>query len=806
MANTTQRTVELNIKLNGVQSLEDLEQVTSEINAELKQIPVNSKAFNEMSALAKKASSQIREIDSNLQGVTGVEKTEALFKLGEGLAGAFAAAQGASLLFGEKTGEQLEKVIAQVGGLVIALDGVKKVSEAFSAQNIRGLKAVVLGWKESTIAAKLFGTGVRAALTATGIGLLVVILGTIVANWDKVKQATIKAFNVLKDYVPLFFVIGKGIDSIKEKFGNLKAFIAGIGAAIKAAFTFGGPSISEAFDAAVKKSNELQAIDAEILRLTTETKTELDNQLEIMGAQGGKQLEIYNLQIKYNDELVKTLETKKKTGELTDDEQKLLDETIQKTKVLIVQRQKFNREQEEAARKRLEALDEETSKILEEEQKRKSDEAKAKQQFQQNLEQLKKEEDQLKLQKETLLEINELSTSSKFGLGFPKIRELNARELFSGEFKEEIDNFFKLRFNFFSKIIEQTSQRKSDVLIKKELEGLKEKNKKINDGIILFETENDKQIEITTIKNKILELENNIIESETIQINLGKEINKLNKDSYEIIDDIVAQRKKEKNVIQEQKKLIKEQYAEELQAAGDLTNQLLELRITNLQAIYDFESEKLDDIQSKKEEYANKEKDLNDLLADAEGQRYEDILAQINANAEAIKLNDAAEIESKKKIADAEYKMAKARRTQAIIDATIQGALGVIEALPNIILAALVGGLALASIATIVAQPLPPKPEFNQGGFVGGNSMSGDKVNASLNSGELVLTQEQQAKLFRVANIGSITPNSNSTNNMFDYDLMASAMSKTNIFVSVKEINDVQNRLKVVESRSSIGR
>lgn len=117
MAGNQTRTVELQIKLQGVQSLQELEQVTTEINDELKQIPINSAEFKKMGALAQQANSKVKEIGQGLEGVTSTEKAEAINKLGQGLVGAFQAAAGASLVFGEKTGKKMEEVIAKVGGL-----------------------------------------------------------------------------------------------------------------------------------------------------------------------------------------------------------------------------------------------------------------------------------------------------------------------------------------------------------------------------------------------------------------------------------------------------------------------------------------------------------------------------------------------------------------------------------------------------------------------------------------------------------------------------------------------------------------
>lgn len=58
---------------------------------------------------------------------------------------------------------------------------------------------------------------------------------------------------------------------------------------------------------------------------------------------------------------------------------------------------------------------------------------------------------------------------------------------------------------------------------------------------------------------------------------------------------------------------------------------------------------------------------------------------------------------------------------------------------------------------------------YEQGGVIGGTSYSGDRLTARVNSGEMILTREQQANLFKMANA--------QTNMGFDYAALAAAMA-----------------------------
>ena len=110
-----------------------------------------------------------------------------------------------------------------------------------------------------------------------------------------------------------------------------------------------------------------------------------------------------------------------------------------------------------------------------------------------------------------------------------------------------------------------------------------------------------------------------------------------------------------------------------------------------------------------------------------------------------------------KKAAQEEYKLRMWEWTASFLQATANIAQGVAKALAEggpyagPILAALIGASGAIQIATIVANK-PKAPSFATGGIVPGNSYSGDKVKANVNSGEMILNAQQQANLWKMAN------------------------------------------------------
>ncbi len=89
-----------------------------------------------------------------------------------------------------------------------------------------------------------------------------------------------------------------------------------------------------------------------------------------------------------------------------------------------------------------------------------------------------------------------------------------------------------------------------------------------------------------------------------------------------------------------------------------------------------------------------------------------------------------------------------------------------------------IGGLGGAIYGAIDAATSQAEPHAN-GGIVGGNSYNGDKILARVNSGEMILNQEQQAKLLRM-----ISYNSEMSNGVM------STLKNSNEMVKAKPVGD----------------
>jgi len=202
----------------------------------------------------------------------------------------------------------------------------------------------------------------------------------------------------------------------------------------------------------------------------------------------------------------------------------------------------------------------------------------------------------------------------------------------------------------------------------------------------------------------------------------------------------------------------------------------------------ELEIEMLGKLQQKAEESINKEEELREKARIEEEQYHADKLQRMvdefnkeydleqqrieQAEENAKKERELRLAANKKKVEDganlardlasiAGVEGEKAFRINqgiAIAEATMKGAIAIQDALAhggpfpaNLGAAALIGVQTAANVATIRNQSVG---SFEQGGFIGGNSFTGDNLSANVNSGEAVLNASQQRNFMRMANGG----------------------------------------------------
>ena len=194
----------------------------------------------------------------------------------QGVAGAFAGAQGALALFGVES-ENVQKQLLKVQGALAFSEGLNTI-----LGSIDGFKNLALVIKTQVLQAF---TTLRGAIIASGIGALAIGLGLLIANFDKVKEAILKL-------VPGLGVIANAIGDIVTKVTDFVGIT------------------SEA-----DRALELYAKNSK------GRKEQYERELKVLEGQANKDKEISDLRKKIVQEDLNVLEVKKKNGKRLKDEE-----------------------------------------------------------------------------------------------------------------------------------------------------------------------------------------------------------------------------------------------------------------------------------------------------------------------------------------------------------------------------------------------------------------------------------------------------------------------------------------------------
>jgi hypothetical protein len=247
--------LDLNINVNTEQagkSIGSLKSQLREAQADVVKLSDKFGATSEEAIEAAKRAAELRDRIGDAAALTEAFNPDAKFKALTsslaGVAGGFAAVQGAMSLFGAES-EDVQKTLLKVQSAMALSEGLQAVGE--SIDSFKQLGAVI-----RTQVVSAFST-LRGAIIATGVGALAVALGLIIANFDKIKETLTNLFPGLIE------------------FGNqIKNIVQGI------------------TDFVGITSEASRAQDQLKLALETSNKA-IDNQIKILEAQGGKEEEIY---------------------------------------------------------------------------------------------------------------------------------------------------------------------------------------------------------------------------------------------------------------------------------------------------------------------------------------------------------------------------------------------------------------------------------------------------------------------------------------------------------------------------------
>lgn len=329
-------------------TLAALKQEAEELEAALQHVDIGSEAYDELIRKLGQVRAELKDTEERIDVTFDKDKAGAYVDAVNGLAGAGAVALVAAQNFGlsDASAQKYEQRLSEIIAVTGSLEQIHKLTTAEVSTALKGLwgdtKRVVLGYfgiGQATTAAGTAATAsanvTRIALASLGIGLVLVVLGLVVANWDRitaaVKRNKDEVVKVLGFVAPQFALLIRVLDQIEKKFGSLSAFVAGLGAAVGQAFrnlgnVFAGAegqgkTVAEAFhEGVVKRNAELaKERERELLKPIIARRAERIAILEAEGrdttALRARQLadEIKSMQVSTKEELA---EMRKKYTEL----------------------------------------------------------------------------------------------------------------------------------------------------------------------------------------------------------------------------------------------------------------------------------------------------------------------------------------------------------------------------------------------------------------------------------------------------------------------------------------------------------
>ena len=313
-----EKVIDIKVQGNVDQAVGSLRSQLRQAQADVAELSNKFGATSQAAVDAAKKAGELKDRIGDAKALTDAFNPDAKFRSLtaslSGVAGGFAAYQGALNLAGVEN-KNLEESLLKVQSAMALSQGLQALGE--SRDSFKQLKTVAVDALK----------GIKAGIGATGIGLLVVTLGLIVANWDAIVKSVKEAF-------PAFENIGEIFNKLKQyAFGAgevIKNYILmpfkALGQLISGDFTGAIEEIKKGFDvlgnfekgASKERQSQRDAAAAEQLAKIIKDN---ENRIAVLKAAGK---DTYNLE----------LENLKNKQKLYADDQEKLDQALQDERVL----------------------------------------------------------------------------------------------------------------------------------------------------------------------------------------------------------------------------------------------------------------------------------------------------------------------------------------------------------------------------------------------------------------------------------------------------------------------------------------
>lgn len=188
------------IKVEGtekvVSNIDELETSVKQLEDKLKTTTIGTPEFKALQNEVKKARGTLKDFELQIEGLDKEQRASALVDSFTGLTGAVGAVSAGFLAFGASS-EQIENVERKLLGVIGVVSGLRDASNGLVAtQKLLGnvnlkevAKSFAVAGKAGMKSLLTLKGGVRSLIGATGIGLLLVALGAVYENWERITEA-----------------------------------------------------------------------------------------------------------------------------------------------------------------------------------------------------------------------------------------------------------------------------------------------------------------------------------------------------------------------------------------------------------------------------------------------------------------------------------------------------------------------------------------------------------------------------------------------------------------------------------------
>ena len=365
------KNVQLTIDIKGNDSVGKAAEKTTSLRTELKKLKqelasgnLTGEAFLKARERAGQLQDTIGDINQEVKNLSSdSRKLDAFLTLGQGIAGGFAAAQGAMALFGDEN-EDVQKALLKVQSAVAVLNGLQAIHNTLNKSSAliteaQSIKLKVLTFVQTRYTAAVgASTGamkvMRIVGASLGIGLIVAAIGLLIANFDKVKA-------VVMNVVDRFKNLGSGVKNILSVMFPFIGVIRLVYAGLEKLGVF-AETAADRYEK-LEKANQKQS-------------KQMQREIDLMEAQGASARDLYLAKHKQLMLDYETMEAKRKLIGLTTEEQEAQKDLANSIKVLNAEETKRQEDDAKTKQEKIDKANEEAAKKRKEETDKKKEQAK----------------------------------------------------------------------------------------------------------------------------------------------------------------------------------------------------------------------------------------------------------------------------------------------------------------------------------------------------------------------------------------------------------------------------------------------